>query len=158
MATLLRGLLRGCTAWIAGYVVTLALVVLGVVETSGGTFGGAAGAFVDAHRFVVGDVVDPVGLIAVPVVVLGLVGYRAGRAVTSGLTGQLRAFVQSVRGTERNRIPKAIRAAVTFAGAYAVVAAVVAVPIDASIVETAVATLLVGLVVGVPTAVLGAVR
>lgn len=158
MATLFRGLLRGCAAWIAGYVVTLVLVVLGVVDPPGGTFVGAARSFVGAHRLVLGDVVDPAGLIAVPVVVVALTGYRTGRAVRSGLTGQLRAFVQSVRGTERNRAPQAARAAAYVAGAYALVAAIVALPIGASVGETAVAALLVGLIVGVPAAVVGAVR
>lgn len=158
MASLVRGFVRGCTAWTIGYVLTLALVVAGVVEPEGGAIDGAARAFFDAHRVVFGDLVDPAVLVAVPVVVVGVTGYRAGRGVTAGLTGRLRSFVQSVRGTERNRVPRAIRAAVYVAGPYALVGTIVAIPVGEPVPETAVTTLLVGLLAAVPTAVVGALR
>lgn len=158
MVTLIRGFLRGWTAWVLGYVATLIFVVGGAVETSGGAFGGAASAFVDAHRFVLGDVVDPAFLIAVPIAAVGLTGYRAGRGLTSGLTGRLRSFVRSVTGSDGSRIPQAVRAAVYVAGAYALVASIAALLIGASVGETALTSLLFGLVVGVPAAIVGVVR
>jgi uncharacterized membrane protein YdjX (TVP38/TMEM64 family) len=93
----------------------------------------------------------------VPVLVLGLAGYRAGRALKTGIVGRLRTFFQSLRGSERKRALQAATTAAVLVGGYALIAAVVALLVGASVQSAVVGSLIYGLVVGVPAAVVGAV-
>lgn len=152
---LARGLVRGGAAWAIGYVLALVLVGGGVVDRPGNTLRAAAGAYVDAH-VLPGGSLEPTFLVVLPVAVVGVAGYRAGRATRTGVVGRLRAFVQSVRGTERNRLSTATTAAGLLAGGYALAAVVVALLAGASVANALVGGLVYGLVLGVPAAVVGA--
>ncbi|WP_290816610.1 hypothetical protein [Halovivax sp.] len=151
MAGLVRGSIRGVVAWIGGYLLTLAVLVAGVVDAPDG----AARTFLEAHTVLVGAGTDPVTMVAVPVVVLGAVGYRMGSGIESGLVGRLRSSVGSLLGSSTDRTRTAVEGAVYLAVGYAVVAAVAAAVVGTDVGETAVSSLLVALLVGVPAAFVG---
>lgn len=150
------GLVRGSVAWAFGYGLILVLVVVGVVDGAGEALVTAARVYLGAH-VLVPEVGDSLLLLAVPVVVVALAGYDAGRAFRPGVTGRLRAAVRSFLGRRRT-ITHAVASGTLLATGYAVTAAVVAVFVEAGIVAAVVGSLLTGLVVGVPSAVVGAVR
>ena len=150
----IRGVVRGGVAWLTGYVLTAVLAVVGVVET-GSVVSGSARAYLAAHS------IYPSGagvLIAVPVLALAVAGYRAGRALQTGVVGRLRSFVQSLRGAERQRALEAAISAAVLAGGYAAAAVAIALLVGYSAENAAVGSLVYGLVVGVPAAVVGALR
>lgn len=150
MLGLLRGVVRGAVAWLVGWALTLAAALVGVVAGSG--VDGAAVAYVRAHA------VPPQATVgvAVPVVAVGLAGLRAGRSTRSGVTGRVRSFVQSIRGTERNRAKTAAVAGGLLAVGYAAVGVAIALVVGAAAADALVGGLAYGLVVGVPAAVVGA--
>ena len=149
MLGLLRGVVRGAVAWLVGWLLTLVAGLAGVVD---GGVGGAAAAYVGAHAVPP----RPAVAVAIPVVAVGVAGFRAGRSTRTGVTGRLRSLVQSVRGTERNRAKTAAVAGGLLAAGYAPVGTVVAVVAGGSAATALVGGLVYGLVVGVPTAVAGA--
>lgn len=146
-----RGVVRGAVAWLLGWVVTLVAASIGLLE-SDGSIAGAARAYVDAHA------VPPAatGGLLVVVVAVGVAGLRAGRSTRSGVTGRIRSFVRSVRGSELKRARAAAVAGALLAVGYAVVGLAVAAAVDATPAAALVGGLLYGLVVGVPAAVVGA--
>lgn len=153
----IRGLVRGSVAWVIGYGLTLVFVLVGLVDRPGGVFRAAADAYIAAHGFP-GASRAPVFLVAVPILVIGAAGYRAGRGLRTGITGRLRAFVQSLRGAGRHRIWQAVAAAVLLAGGYTLAAAIVALLVEAALVGAIAAALLISLVIGIPAATVGALR
>lgn len=152
-----RGLVRGSAAWVFGYGLTLVLVVVGLVDRSGGAFRGAADAYIAAHGFF-GSGRAPLFLVAVPILVLGVAGYRAGRTLRSGLSGRLRAFVQSLLRANQYRIWQAATAAVLLAAGYTLAAVFVALFVETGLADAVVGSLLAGLVIGIPSAIVGAFR
>lgn len=152
MLDVLRGVIRGSVTWAIGYVLTALVVAVGIVGTTGGFFGGTARTYLAAHTLSV----DPAYLLLIPVAALALGGYRTGTSLRTGVAGRLRAAIQSVRGTERNRIRTAATAGGLLAVGYALVGAVVALSVGVSPGSAAVRSLVFGLVVAVPSAVLGA--
>lgn len=154
MASLVRGAIRGTVAWIAGYLLTLGVLVAGVVESPAG----AARTFLEAHTIVVGAGTDPATMVAIPAVVLGGLGYRIGSGIGSGLLGRLRASAGSLLGKRSKHTRAAVKGGVFLAVSYAVVAAIAAAVVDVGIGEIAVSSFLVALIVGIPAALAGARR
>lgn len=153
----IRGLVRGSVAWMVGYGLTLVLVVVGLVDRSGGAFRGAADAYIAAHGFS-GSGGAPLFLVAVPILVVGAAGYRAGRVLQTGLSGRLRAFVQSLLRANQYRIWQAATAAVLLATGYTLAAGFVAWFVETALVDAIVGSLLTSVVIGVPSAIVGAFR
>jgi|GEM_PF-5696010 len=154
----LRGVIRGGGAWAVGYAAMLGLIVLGVIDDTGDLIPGADVAYLHAHQVpVFGAGVDSWAVI-VPVTVLTVAGYRGGRSVRAGLTGRLRAAIEAVRGSKRDRVYAAIGGALTFAGGYTLMALVGAVVVGASIGTAMVGGLGYALVVVGVAAVGGALR
>lgn len=151
MLGLVKGVVRGAVAWLVGLVATLVAgytgVVAGVSDVSS-----AAAAYGRAHA-----VPPAVGLgLLIVVLAVGLAGFRAGRRTRSGVIGQLRSLVQSVRGTERNRLRTAVVAGALLAIGYAVVGVLVGLVIVGETATALVGGLVYGLVVGVPASMVGA--
>lgn len=152
-------LVRGIVAWALGYGVTFLLVVVGVVDHPGVTFRTVADAYLGAHVFPPLDTLgDPLYLVAVPILVIALAGYHAGRALQTGVGGRLRTSVQSFLGTERYRPWQAVASGVFLAVGYTIAAVVVAYLVEAPLVDAIGGGLLAGLVVGIPAAVVGSLR
>lgn len=155
----LWGLVRGTVAWLVGYLLTLLLAAVGVVETETGLLGEAAGAFVHAHVMPPGAAsADPLVLAGVPVLALGAIGYRAGTRRQSGVVGRVRSFLASLRDDDRSRARAALRSGVTIAVGYGLLTAVVALALQLSAGTIAVSAFLTGVVVAVPAAYVGANR
>jgi len=150
MLGLLRGVVRGAVAWFLGWVLTLVAAFAGVLDGAG--VAGSAVTYVRTHA------VPPSASVGVliPVLAVGVAGLRAGRSTRTGVTGRVRSFVQSVRGTERNRAGSAAVAGGLLAVGYAAVGLVVALVLGGPTASALVGGLVYGLAVGVPTAVVGA--
>lgn len=146
-----RGLIRGGIAWIGGYLLTLAVVVGGLVEAPDGT----ARTFLEAHTVVLGGGADPRALVGIPLVVLGLIGYRIGDGIGTGVVGRLRASLASVFGSGSNRRRAALVGVGYLAVGYALIVALASAVADVSIAETAVAGLVVAVLAGAAGALMG---
>lgn len=149
MLRLLRGAFRGVVAWVAGVCLTYVLLSVGVVSGRDGA-NGAVLTYLDIHALAVD------GRLLLPVLVLAVVGYRVGASLRTGITGRIRTFVQSIRGTERNRLLAAATAASIIAGSYAGVALLAALLVGGPVLPALIRSLVVALLVAVPAAVLGA--
>lgn len=150
MLGLLRGIVRGVLAWAIGWGLAFVASVLGVVSAPG--LDGVGAAYVAAHAIPP----EPSVVVVLPVVALGVVGFRAGRSTRTGVTGRIRTLVQSVRGTERNRLRTAAVGGGLLAVGYAASGIAVAFVVGSPAVEAVVGGLVYGLAVGVPTAIVGA--
>lgn len=150
MLGLLRGVVRGAVAWFLGWVVTLVAAFAGVLDGAG--VAGAAVTYVRTHAVPPSASVE----VLIPVLAVGIAGLRAGRSTRTGVTGRIRSFVQSVRGTERNRAGTAAVAGGLLAVGYAAVGLVVALVLGGPTASALVGGLVYGLAIGVPTAVVGA--
>jgi len=150
MLGLLRGFLGGAIAWLVGFVLTLVAGVAGIYGTGG--FSGTATAYLRAHA--VPPALD-VGLLVV-VVAVAVGGARAGRKARSGVTGRIRAAVESIRGTEHAHPRAAAVAGVFVAMGYAAAGLIVGLWVGRHAATTLFGGLVYGLLVGVPTAVVAA--
>lgn len=151
MLGLLRGVVRGGVAWLLGWLLTLAAGVAGLLAGGGG-LESAATTYVRAHT--VPPTLDPE--LAAVVVAVAVGGVRAGRTTRSGVTGRIRAAVQSVRGTELNRARSAAVAGAFLAVGYAVVGVTVGLWLETQAATALVGGLVYGLAVGVPASVAAA--
>ncbi|AGB14950.1 hypothetical protein Halru_0306 [Halovivax ruber XH-70] len=151
MFDIARGVIRGGFAVLGGYLCTLALVVGGLVEAPAG----AAHALLDAHTIVLGSGTAPVTLVGVPLVVLGLAGYRIGNGVGTGVVGRLRASVTSLFGSNTNQTRGALVGVGYLALGYALSVALASAVVDVSIGETAVGAFVVAALAGAVGALVG---
>lgn len=151
-------LVRGVLAWAFGYGVTVLLVLLGIVDESGVLVRAAADAYMSAHYLPPFETIEvPLYLVAVPVIVVALAGYSAGRTLQSGVGGRLRTFVQSRLRTERYRLWQAVVSGAFLAAGYTIAGAVVAFLFEAVLVPVIVGSLLLGVVIGIPAAVVASI-
>lgn len=104
MLRLLRGLARGSVAWAAGYLVTMLLLIADLAGAGSKPLRDAGPLYLEAHAL--GVSVDPRYVVAVPVVVLAIVGYQTGRRSGKG----------SRAASGRSPGPSAARIEVDFAG------------------------------------------
>lgn len=152
-------LFRGTLAWAFGYGLTLVLLVVDLVDGPGTAWRATADVYLGAHVLPpVGASEDPIVLLAVPVLVVAIAGYDAGRAFRRGVTGRIREAVRSFAGKRRRNLTHAVVAGVLLAVGYAVTTAVVALVAEAALLEPVVGSILAGLVVGLPAALVGAIR
>lgn len=153
MLRLLRGLARGSVAWVAGYLVTMLLLIADLAGAGSKPLRDAGPLYLEAHAL--GVSVDPRYVVAVPVVVLAIVGYQTGASLRKGLTGRLRSVARSVRGTDRGRLRRAATAAGWLAVGYAIVSTVAALLVGGPV-DAAVGAFVYALVVGTPAPAVGA--
>jgi len=146
-----RGILRGGFAVLAGYLCTLALVVPRLVDAPAG----AAPAFFAPPNIVPGGRTAPTMLVGVPLVVLGLAGYRIGDGVGAGIVGRLRASVASVFGSNTGQTRTALVGVGYLAFGYALSVALASVFVDVSVWETAIAAFVLAALAGAIGALLG---
>lgn len=155
----LWGLVRGTVAWVVGYLMTLLLAAVGVVETDAGLLGNAAEAFVTAHVAPPAEAsVEPFALAAVPVLAVGAIGYRAGARRQSGVVARIRSFLASLRDEERSRLRAALQSGGSIALGYALVAGVVALGLQLSVATVVASAFVTATVVAIPAAYVGASR
>lgn len=149
MLRLFRGVRRGITAWAVGFLLTYVLLSVGALAGETGV-SSAATTYIDAHALVIEY------RILVPAFVIGVVAYQAGTSLRTGVAGRIRSFVQSIRGTERNRLHAAATAAGIMAGSYAILTLVVALVVGGALLSALLWSLVYALGIGIPAAAVGA--
>ena len=148
---------RGTVAWIVGYLVTVALAVVGAVENGGGLVGGTAAAFVDAHAVPPAADGESLALLAAAAIPVAVAGYRAGARREAGLLGRVRSLLDSFRGGESRR-RYALRTGLALAVGYALVTGLVAVPLATGVGVAAASAFAIALVVAAPATYVGVTR
>lgn len=147
------GTVRGVTAWAVGYLVVALLLALDIVNGTG-ILKTAAEIYINAHT--VPGITGPFEwIVLVPIVIIGIVGFRLGSSVGRGLIGRTKALIAGRGDSRPYRFKKAGKQLTIFGIGYLlatlIVGTLAGVEAQSGLVNAAILVL----VVGAPVVVVG---